>query len=227
MNLRLDHRLAEEVVALSHESVAGPVVLDDGAPTTGHEEDPAVAEASCADRFRRLVLPHLDDAYTLARWITGNRIDAEDVVQDACLRAFRAVAKAGDFNARAWTLGAVRSAAFAWLRKYRPAALVSPDEFGPREREQMRSWDADGATPEAALIAKTDAARLSAAIARLPAPFREALVLRDIQGLSYREIADITAVPIGTVMSRLARGRTRLVKLMSHPPREIQSRAIT
>jgi RNA polymerase sigma-70 factor (ECF subfamily) len=226
MNLRLDHRVAEEVVAVSHEGAVRSVVLDDGAPTTGHEA-PVAAEASCADRFRRLVLPHLDDAYTLARWITGNRIDAEDVVQEACLRAFRAVAKAGDFNARAWTLGAVRSAAFAWLRKYRPAALVPPDELGPLERAQMRSWDADGATPEAALIAKTDAARLSAAIARLPAPFREALVLRDIQGLSYREIADITAVPIGTVMSRLARGRTRLVKLMSCPPRETRLRTTT
>jgi RNA polymerase sigma-70 factor (ECF subfamily) len=219
VNLRLDHVVAQEQVALSDESAAGSVGTLADAPDRTCERDGAAVEASDTDRFVRLVMPHLKDAYTLARWITGNRIDAEDVVQDACLRAFRAISTAGDFNARTWTLGAVRSAAFAWLRKYRPAALVPPDEFGPAEHERMRSWDADGETPEAALIAKTDAARLEAAIARLPAPFREALVLRDIQGLSYREIADITAVPIGTVMSRLARGRNRLIKLVARNPR--------
>jgi RNA polymerase sigma factor (sigma-70 family) len=163
------------------------------------------------ERFARLVLPHLADAYTLARWITGNRIDAEDVVQEACLRALRAIATAGD-DARAWTLTAVRNAARAWLRKNRPAARVTLDEFEPCDREQMRSWDSNDETPEAALIAKTASAHLEAAIADLPAPFRAALVLRDIEGLSYREIADITGVPIGTVMSRLARGRNRVIR---------------
>lgn len=218
VNLRLDHVVAQEDLALSDEA-AGTAGARADAPGRAGDQDGAAAEDNRTDRFVRLVLPHFEDAYTLARWITGNRIDAEDVVQDACLRAFRAIPTAGDFNARAWTLGAVRSAAFAWLRKYRPAALVPPDELGPRERAQMRSWDADGETPEAALIAKTDAAHLTAAIARLPAPFREALVLRDIQGLSYREIADIVGVPIGTVMSRLARGRNRLVKLIARNQR--------
>ena len=214
MTLRVDHVVAREEATVSGGSAAGETAASGGAAPARDRADDAAADAGRTDRFARLVLPHLDDAYMLARWLTGDRIDAEDVVQEACLRAFRAIPAASDFNARAWTLGAVRSAAFAWLRKYRPAALVPPDEFGPRERAQMRSWDADGATPEAALIAKTDAARLAAAIARLPAPFREALVLRDIQGLSYREIADIVGVPIGTVMSRLARGRNRLIKLM-------------
>ena len=109
----------------------------------------------------------------------------------------------------------MRSAAFAWLRKYRPAALVPPEELGPRERERMRAWEEDGATPETALIAKTDLAHLLSAIARLPAPYRQALVLRDMDGLSYREIAAHAGVPIGTVMSRLARGRARLVKLIA------------
>jgi RNA polymerase sigma factor (sigma-70 family) len=146
----------------------------------------AGADASSIDRFVCLVMPHLKDACTLARWITGNRIDAEDVVQEACLRAFRSISAPAADNARAWTLAAVRNAAFAWLRKYRPAAaLMPPDEFGPLELERMRSCDADGETPEAALIAKTDTARPAAAIAPLPAPFREALVLRDIQGLSF------------------------------------------
>jgi RNA polymerase sigma-70 factor (ECF subfamily) len=217
VNLRLDHVPVQEELAASDERVTGEAdELVAANAARDRDEDRAAAEdAASTDRFVCLVIPHLDDAYTLARWITGNRIDAEDVVQEACLRAFRAVAKAADFNARAWMLGAVRSAAFAWLRKYRPAALVPPDEFGPVEHERMRAWESDGATPEAVLIAKTDTARLEAAIGRLPAPFREALVLRDIQGLSYREIADITAVPVGTVMSRLARGRTRLIKLIT------------
>jgi RNA polymerase sigma-70 factor (ECF subfamily) len=169
-------------------------------------------------RFVRIVLPHLADAHSLARWITGSSADADDVVQDACLRAFRAIWNVVDPNARAWVLTIVRNTAFTWLRKNRPAAMVMPDELGPSDHEQMRCWDADDETPEVALIAKTDSAHLEAAIAALPAPFREALVLRDIQGLSYREIAEITGVPIGTVMSRLARGRSRVIKRIG--PRE-------
>jgi RNA polymerase sigma-70 factor (ECF subfamily) len=217
VNLRVDHVPVQEELAAADERVTGRAAGLIGAERArDRDEDRAAAkDAGSTDRFVRLVIPHLNDAHTLARRITGNRIDAEDVVQDACLRAFRAISKAGDFNARTWMLGAVRSAAFAWLRKYRPASLVPPDEFGPVEHERMRAWDCDGATPEAALIAKTDAARLEAAIVRLPAPFREVLALRDIQGLSYREIAGITAVPVGTVMSRLARGRTRLIKLIT------------
>ena len=183
----------------------------------GRERDNDADAEHGRERFTRLVLPHLADAYTLARWITGNRIDAEDVVQDACLRALRAIATAGE-DTRAWTLAAVRNAARAWLRKNRPAARVTPEEFEPCDRAQMESWDSDDETPEAALIAKTDSAHLEAAIAELRAPFREALVLRDIQGLSYREIADITGVPIGTVMSRLARGRNRVIRRIG--PRE-------
>ncbi len=212
MNLRVDELVVQQELAVADATACDIHRLDAAAPAPDQDQarDPAGA-----DRFARLVIPHLADAYTLARWITGNGIDAEDVVQDACLRAFRAVATAGEFNARAWMLGAVRSAGFAWLRKYRPAALVPPEEFGPCERERMRAWEEDGATPETALIAKTDLARLQSAIARLPAPYRQALVLRDIHGLSYREIAADAGVPIGTVMSRLARGRARLAKLIA------------
>jgi RNA polymerase sigma-70 factor (ECF subfamily) len=219
VNFRVDPALVrEELAARDGRSRGNTAELGAAARARNRQQAHRVGAEAATDRFVRLVIPHLRDAYTLARWITGNRIDAEDVVQEACLRAFRVMSSAGDFNARAWTRGAVRSAGFAWLRKFRPAAQLPPDEFGPVEHERLRAWDSDGMTPEAALIAKTDAARLEAAIAGMPAPFREALALRVVQGLSYREIADLTGVPIGTVMSRLARGRTRLVKLMSRRP---------
>jgi RNA polymerase sigma factor (sigma-70 family) len=173
----------------------------------GSEDDQA--------RFRTVVMPHLADAYALARWITGDRADAEDVVQEACLRAFRSIGTFAGVNARAWLLTIVRHAAYTWLGKNRSAALVMVDDLeAVEQRETSRggiTQNLGPETPEAALIAKTDAARLERAIAELPVPFRETLVLRDVQGLDYREIAEVTKVPIGTVMSRLARARRRLV----------------
>jgi RNA polymerase sigma-70 factor, ECF subfamily len=165
-------------------------------------------------RFRSVVLPHLADAYALARWLTGDRADAEDVVQEACLRAFRGIGGFAGVNARAWLLTIVRHAAYTWLGKNRSSALVMVDDLEAVERQQTDAGtrsDSASETPETALIAKTDAARLEAAIAELPVPFRETLVLRDVQGLDYREIAEVTKVPIGTVMSRLARARRRLI----------------
>jgi RNA polymerase sigma factor (sigma-70 family) len=164
-------------------------------------------------RFRNVVLPHLADAYALARWLTGNTTDAQDVVQEACLRAFRGIGGFAGGNARAWVLTITRHAAYTWLSKNRSAAFVVVDDLEEAERKELsRGTPLEGAeTPEAALIAKADAARLEAAIAQLPVPFRETLVLRDVQGLDYREIAQVTNVPIGTVMSRLARARRRLI----------------
>src|ERR1700674_2434420 len=166
-------------------------------------------------RFADVVLPHLGDAYALARWLTGGRADAEDVVQDACLRAFRGISGFSGGNARAWVLTIVRHTAFTWLGKNRPAALVVTDDLEAVERAQQQRGpgpdDPEVETPESALIAKTDAAWLEAAIAALQTPFRETLVLRELQGLDYREIAEVTGVPVGTVMSRLARARRRLM----------------
>ncbi len=166
-------------------------------------------------RFQSVVMPHLADAYALARWLTGDRTDAEDVVQEACLRAFRGIAGFAGVNARAWLLTIVRHTAYTWLTKNRSAALVMVDDLAAVEERQAghggTNCDAGAQTPEAALIAKADAARLQSAIAALPLPFREALVLRDLQGLDYREIAEVLKVPIGTVMSRLARARARLI----------------
>ncbi len=162
-------------------------------------------------RFRRIVLPHIDDAYRLAHWLTGNRTDAEDVVQDASLRAFRAIREYAGGNPRSWLLSIVRNTAYSWLRKNRPTTVFTVDDLEAVELEQTKPGDSNGETPEAALIAKVDAEQLRAAIAALPSPFRETLVLRDVEGLDYREIAEATEVPIGTVMSRLARARQRLM----------------
>jgi len=163
-------------------------------------------------RFTNVVMPHLDDAYGLARWVTGNRADAEDVVQEACTRAFRGIAGFSGGNARAWVLAIVRNAAYDWMRRNRAPTVVHVDDLEAIEHMQTPE-DATSAveTPEAALIARADEARLEAAIAGLPTVFRETLVLRDVQGLDYREIATITGVPIGTVMSRLARARGRVI----------------
>jgi len=169
-------------------------------------------------RFASVVLPHLGDAYALARWITGDRSDAEDVVQDACLRAFRAIETFGGSNARAWTLTIVRNAAYTWMSKRRAMPMVAVGDLDDIERAQsLKGADGPGPsqaplTPEAELIAKADAAQLQAAIAALPPQFRETLVLRDLHGLDYREIAEVTGVPVGTVMSRLARARQRLIQ---------------
>lgn len=162
-------------------------------------------------RFAAVVMPHLADAYGLARAMTGNRTDAEDVVQEACLRAFRAIATLAGSNHRAWVLTIVHHTACTWLGKNRPAVMVTVDDLEAVERSQANPGPHEPETPEAALIAKSDGAQLEAAIAALPVLFRETLVLRDIQGFDYREIARITDVPIGTVMSRLARARARLI----------------
>lgn len=163
------------------------------------------------ERFGKVVLPYLSDAYSLARWIAGNRADAEDIVQEASLRAFRAIGSCHERSARAWLLTVVRNTAYTWLRKNRPSALVGVADLEAVERAQTAAGETPSETPESSLIAQADAAQLEAAIAALPAPFRETLVLRDLQGLDYREIAEVTAVPIGTVMSRLARARGRLI----------------
>jgi RNA polymerase sigma-70 factor (ECF subfamily) len=184
-----------------------------GRKTTGPG---GVVKGADNTRFANVVLPHLDDAYALARWVMGNRADAEDVVQDACLRALRGISGYSGGNGRAWTLAIVRNAAYDWLRKNRPAAIVPVDDLESVERLAPRDHAAatPPVDPETALIAKTDELRLQAAIEALPTAFRETVVLRDVQGLGYREIAEITGVPIGTVMSRLARARERLIETL-------------
>ena len=158
-----------------------------------------------------MVLPHLEDALSLARWLTGSRADAEDVVQDASIRALGAIDTFRDGSPRAWVLTIVRNTAFSWLRKNRPKALVVTDDESVFEAAQFASEAGGPLSPEAMLIAKADADMLNAAIAALPLNFKEILVLREIDGLSYREIAQVVSLPIGTVMSRLSRARKLLI----------------
>ncbi|HEY4848525.1 MAG TPA: sigma-70 family RNA polymerase sigma factor [Methylocella sp.] len=165
------------------------------------------------EQFTTVVIPHLDDAYALARWLSGNSADAEDIVQEACLRALRGLDRYAGGNARAWLLAITRNAAFTWLARNRSKALVATEDIETLAR-------ADATTPEEALIAKAGTAAIELAIAALPPPFKETLVLRDINGLSYRDIAEITGAPLGTVMSRLARARGLLMAALGRPETE-------
>jgi RNA polymerase sigma-70 factor (ECF subfamily) len=136
------------------------------------------------------------------------------VVQEACLRAFHAIDSTNVVNPRAWLLTIVHNTANTWLRKNRPAAIVAVDNLEAAEEMQACSLGSDNKTPEAAVIAKTDAVHLEAAMRKLPPLFREVLVLREMEDLSYREIAEVTGVPVGTVMSRLARARVQLMTII-------------
>jgi RNA polymerase sigma factor (sigma-70 family) len=162
-------------------------------------------------RFTEQVLPHLDDAYTLARWLTGNPTDAEDVAQDACMRALRALDGAPVEHPRAWLLAIIRNTAFTWLAKNRPHAMVLAGGAEEAHAHPGALGEQAAPTPEEALIAKADRESVTAAIDVLPIMFKETLVMREINGLSYREIAKATGAPVGTVMSRLARARTLVI----------------
>jgi len=164
-------------------------------------------------RFNRVVRAHLADAYALALWLTRNECDAHDVVQEASIRALRGIGGFANGNPRAWMRSIVRNTACEWLRRNRPPALVYVDRL--EDIEGDLAIDPDVATPEAALIRIEDETRLEVAISRLPAPYQEILVLRSVQGLSYRDIALHNGVSIGTVMSRLFRARRQLVSLMN------------
>jgi RNA polymerase sigma factor (sigma-70 family) len=159
------------------------------------------------DRFRVVVVPHLGDALALARWLTGSRHDAEDVVQEACIRALAGLAAYEGRGAKAWLLAIVRNTAFTWLAKNRPKEVVSVGTLADVDDVTVSEGNLPADTPETSLIARAAAAEVEAAIAAVPQPFREVLVLRDVNGLSYKEIAGMVGAPIGTVMSRLARGR--------------------
>jgi RNA polymerase sigma-70 factor (ECF subfamily) len=154
-------------------------------------------------RFDQIVVPHLDAAHNLARWLLRGKDDAEDVVQEAFLRAFQYFSTFNGGNARAWLLAIVRNTAFRWLQRNRRQQLAV--EFD----EDLHTGDGDSADPETLLLRVTDRQLLERAMRQLPAHMREVLALRELEGLSYKEIADVIGAPIGTVMSTLHRARER------------------
>jgi RNA polymerase sigma-70 factor, ECF subfamily len=167
-----------------------------------------LAERRRRSRFEAVVLPHLDAAYALARWLTKNDADAADVVQEAMLRAFRYFDSYRDGDAKSWVLKIVRRAAYTWIERNRPAETIALDD--PAELDAAAGAATAVGGTEALLQSRSELRRLDGLIEELPAPLREAIVLRELQELGYREIAEITGVPIGTVMSRLSRARTAL-----------------
>jgi RNA polymerase sigma-70 factor (ECF subfamily) len=169
-----------------------------------------VSELSAEDRerFENLVLPHVDAAFNLARWLLRGRSDAEDVAQEALLRACRFFGGFNGGEARAWLLQIVRNTCYTWLEKNRPMELSM--EFDEELHQQT------SATPETLAIVADDRKRLTLALETLPPRFREVLVLRELEGCSYKEIATITSIPIGTVMSSLSRARRQLYSALTN-----------
>ena len=155
-------------------------------------------------RFEQAVLPHLDAAYNLARWLTRNDHDAEDVVQEAYLRAFKSFGGFYGVDGRAWLMTIVRHTCYDWLKQNRAAELSTPFD------EEIHSGAGEESNPETLLLRKADSQLLRQALEELPLEFREIVILRELEGFSYKEIADIADIPLGTVMSRLARARKRL-----------------
>jgi RNA polymerase sigma-70 factor, ECF subfamily len=166
--------------------------------------------------FDEVFLPHLPEAYRLAQWLAGNASDAEDIVQEAAIRALRGIKGFGAVNARAWSLTIVRNTALTWLTKNRPRTVTYIDDLSAAEQQELEQGlhGTKMETPEEAALLKADAEEIQKALAQLPTQFREVIVLREINQMNYRDIAEVTNVPIGTVMSRLSRGRQLLMALL-------------
>ena len=163
--------------------------------------------------FDQVVLPHLDAAYNLARWLTRNGHDAEDVVQEAFLRALKFFGGFHGGNPRAWLLTIVRNSCYDWLRRNRPSEV--PAAFD----EELHSPVDPSPTPEDRVMEQADRLRIREALETLPLAWREVLILRELEGLSYKEIADVAGIKIGTVMSRLARARSGLQQQLAVDPK--------
>lgn len=173
-------------------------------------------ESSQLARFEAAVMPHLDAAYTLARYLMRDRHDAEDAVQDAYLRALRHFGGFRGGDGRAWMLAIVRNVCHTLLRRRKRDALDA--EF----TEELHSGAVETDDPEAAMLRGATQESVRDALDHLPVEFREVIVLRELQGLSYREIGEVAGIPVGTVMSRLARARQRLQRVLGPRLEEIR-----
>jgi RNA polymerase sigma-70 factor, ECF subfamily len=174
--------------------------------------------------FEQVVMPHLDAAYNLAYWITRSRADAQDVVQDACLRAIKYFDTFAGESPSAWLLTIVRRTCYTWLKRNRrpEEALALDDEVATDVEDPALLMGGHGLArdPETLMIEARESKQLHRLIAVLPVPYREIIVLRELEELSYRDIADVVGIPIGTVMSRLARARALLTELWRREERE-------
>jgi len=167
-------------------------------------------EQHSAGRFEEVVLPHLPAAYNLARWLLRHDQDAEDVVQEAYLRAFKFFGGYRGGESRTWLLTIVRNTCYSWLQRNRSRELTDSID------ETHEDATIDFANPELRLVQDADVQMVRESLAELPLEFREVMVMRELEELSYKEIATIADLPIGTVMSRLARGRKRLHSLLAN-----------
>jgi RNA polymerase sigma factor (sigma-70 family) len=166
------------------------------------------AERNWKTRFEQIVLPHLDAAFNLARWLVHNQHDAEDLVQEAYLRAFKFFGGFHGENARAWLLTIVRHTCYTWLKQNRAQGVMTPFD------EELHGKTEETPNQESNLLQSADAALVREALEKLPVEFREVIILREMEGFSYKEIAEMIEAPLGTVMSRLARGRKWLQELL-------------
>ncbi len=165
-------------------------------------------------RFELLALPHLDAAYNLARWLAGNATDAADVVQDAYLRAYRYFDAFQGGDCRVWLLTIVRNAFLTWVKENRTGRMVFlPDATADLAQDEAAMWTSQPRDPESLLLESVDSQTLARLMEQLPAEYREVLVLREVEDLSYRQIAEVTSLPVCTVMSRLSRARLALRRL--------------
>ena len=183
--------------------------------TTGKRPAPGDSPpgAGHAQEFQRLILPHLDGAYNLARYLTRDAVASEDVVQDAMVRAFRAFGQFHGNSPRAWLFAIVRNCCRTAQAGTRSTTLVvHENRLGEEAVARLKEHPDPAPTPEEAVMRGSEVERVRRAVEAMPEPFREAVVLRDLEGLSYAEIAQVTGVPVGTVMSRLSRGRAMLAK---------------
>lgn len=177
---------------------------DQGIRPSASESDRKVRNRNLVDRacFEEMVLPHLNAAYNLARWLARDVNDAEDVVQDACMRALKYIGSLNGGSGRAWFLTIVRNAFYEWCKRNRPAEIAHNDGTAIDMAVDPAAVD-----PEQVFLRKAESKALAHAVAALPLAYREVLILREMEDLSYKEIARIADIPIGTVMSRLARAR--------------------
>ena len=183
--------------------------------TGKHAQGDARAEAARSLRFQQMALPHLDAAYNLARWLCGNGHDADDVVQDAFMRAYRFFDTFHGETARPWLLAIVRRTWYTEWRR-RSGGVNATIEFDENlDDASFEGWSTGSPDPEALMIRDEDTRLVHEALEQLPVEYREVLILRELEELSYREIATIADLPVGTVMSRLARGRRKLATVLT------------